>query len=82
MRISVEISMYPLEPEYGTPILKFIRRLKSYENLEVVTNTMSSQIFGPYDEVMEALTREMKIAFEEDKTVVMVMKVVNIDLNP
>lgn len=82
MKASVEISMYPLNEEYGTTILEFIHRLKQYEHLKVHSNTMSSQVFGDYDEVMSALTREMKISFEEDKTTVIVMKVVNLDLQP
>ncbi len=82
MKASVEISMYPLDAEYGTAILKFIQRLRQHEGLEVQTNTMSSQIFGDYDVVMAALTKEMKTSFEEDKAIVMVMKVVNLDLKP
>ncbi len=74
--------MYPLDTEYGTSILKFIQRLRQHEGLEVQTNTMSSQIFGDYDVVMAALTKEMKTSFEEDKAIVMVMKVVNLDLKP
>ena len=77
MKTSVEISMYPLDAEYGTPILKFINRLRQNENLKIVSNNMSTQIFGEYDEVMEAINREMKKSFEENETVAMVMKVVN-----
>jgi len=80
MKASVEISMYPLDPEYGTPILQFIKRLQQHEGLEIRTNTMSSQVFGDYDLVMQVLTQEMKAAFEGKETVVMVMKVANLDL--
>lgn len=80
MKVSVEISMYPLDAEYGTSILKFIDRLRKNASIQVTSNTMSSQVFGDYDAVMKALTKEMKTAFEEDKTVVMVMKVVNLNL--
>lgn len=82
MQVSVEISMYPLDPQYGTAILKFIERLRQYDGLEVKTNTMSSQVFGEYDLVMEVLNREMKAAFEVEEAVVMVMKIVNLDLKP
>lgn len=80
MKASVEISMYPLDLDYGTPILKFIKHLREHEGLTVQTNNMSTQIFGEYDLLMAALTQEMKHSFEEEKTVVMVMKVVNLDL--
>lgn len=81
MKISVEISMYPLDPEYGSFILHFIDRLKNHRQLQLQTNSMSTRIFGEYDEVMTALTQEMKVSFEEDKAIVTVMKVVNLDLS-
>jgi uncharacterized protein YqgV (UPF0045/DUF77 family) len=81
MKASVEISMYPLDAGYGTPILKFISRLRQHAGLTVQSNNMSTQIFGEYDLLMAILTQEMKHSFEEEKTVVMVMKVVNLDLN-
>ncbi|MEZ4949513.1 MAG: YkoF family thiamine/hydroxymethylpyrimidine-binding protein [Saprospiraceae bacterium] len=80
MRISVEISKYPLTPDYGNPILSFIERLKSYPELVVRSNTMSTQIFGEYEEVHSILQKEMKASFESPETVVMVMKFVNQDL--
>ena len=81
MKASVEISMYPLDAEYGTPILRFIERLRKHEGLTVQTNNMSTQVFGEYDQLMRALTQEMKKSFEEENAVVMVMKVVNMNLS-
>lgn len=78
MKTSVEISMYPLDAEYGTPILKFIERLRQNDGLAIQTNTMSTQVFGEYDVVMNAIQKEMKVSFEENETVVMVMKVLNL----
>lgn len=72
--------MYPLDAAYGTPILRFIERLRQNDGLKVQTNNMSTQVFGEYDTVMAALNREMKKSFEENETVVMVMKVVNLGL--
>ena len=82
MNISVELSMYPLCETYGTPILTFIDRLKSHAGITVSTNSMSTQVFGPYEVVMEVLNKEMKHAFEGENTVVMVAKFANIDLKP
>ncbi|MCB0517767.1 MAG: thiamine-binding protein [Lewinellaceae bacterium] len=82
MRASVEISMYPFQPDYGTPILHFIERLRRHKGLTLHTNTMSTQIFGDYGEIMGVLTQEMKAAFEEGETTVMVMKIANLDLRP
>lgn len=82
MIASLEISMYPLTNQYGTPILQFIERLKNYDALSVQSNTMSTQVFGPYDILLEALHKEMKLSFEEKHDVVMVMKIANLDLKP
>ena len=81
MRISVEISKYPLDSDYGTSILDFIERLNKYPDIQVITNSMSTQIFGSYDQIMEVLQKEMKTSFAKPETVIMVMKFVNEDLS-
>jgi len=58
--ISVEMSLYPLTPDYIPPILDFIARLRANKKLTIVTNTMSTQIQGEYDEVWDTLKREMR----------------------
>ena len=82
MKITVEISMYPLTKEYESPILKFIEQLHQHPNLKISTNTMSTQIFGKYEAVMCALTPEMRAAFMAEPTTIMVMKIINADLTP
>lgn len=82
MEASVEISLYPLKERYGTTILTFIERLQSYPDLEVLPNTMSTQIFGDYDRIMSVLAKEMKAVFAQKTDMVMVFKVVNINLKP
>ncbi len=79
MKVSVELSYYPLNNEYLEPIKGFIQRLNSYTNLVVNTNGMSTQVFGAYDEVMAALTTEIKKSFELPHSI-FVMKVINNDL--
>ncbi len=58
--ISVEISLYPLTPDFKPPIRDFIARLRANPKLTVVSNTMSTQIQGDYDEVWDTLKREMR----------------------
>ena len=58
--ISVEISLYPLSSEYIPEILAFITRLRANPKLTIVTNTMSTQVQGDYDEVWDTLKREMR----------------------
>jgi uncharacterized protein YqgV (UPF0045/DUF77 family) len=64
MEIGVEISLYPLQEQYAPDIKDFIRRLQSQQALRIVTNSMSTQVFGPYDTVMDALRRELRVSFE------------------
>jgi uncharacterized protein YqgV (UPF0045/DUF77 family) len=79
MKTSVEISYYPLRPEFVTPILDFIQRLKHYKEIETVTNGMSTQVFGEYKKVMSALTNEIEKSFELPHSV-FILKIVNADL--
>ena len=80
MNTSIEISYYPLNVEYIPPIKGFIERMNSYDNLRVKTSGTSTQIFGEYDELMQALTREIKKSFELPHSV-FVMKIINADLD-
>jgi uncharacterized protein YqgV (UPF0045/DUF77 family) len=80
MKTSVEISYYPLDQEFIPPIKDFIARINKYEGLVAKTNGMSTQVFGDYDIVMQALTAEIKISFQNPHSV-FVMKVINADLN-
>lgn len=79
MKISVEISFYPLRDEFLRPISDFIDQLKAYDTLFVRVNGMSSHVVGEYDDVMDALKTEMKASLEIPHSV-FVMKVLNMDL--
>lgn len=79
MKTSVELSYYPLNEGYKKPIKAFIERLNNYKTLLVTTSGMSTQVFGEYDDVMGALTAEIKASFEVPHSV-FVMKVINADL--
>ncbi len=77
MRVTVEISLYPIADVYIPPIDDVIERLNAHESLEVITNPMSTQILGNYDEVMAALNREIKATFESSPKAVFVIKILN-----
>lgn len=79
MKTSVDISFYPLRPEFVTPILDFIKRLNEHKDIEAVTNGMSTQVFGEYRAVMSSLTTEIEKSFELPHSV-FVLKIVNADL--
>jgi uncharacterized protein YqgV (UPF0045/DUF77 family) len=75
MDIGIEISLYPLTAEFIPPIEDFIARLNRDQRFKVHTNSMSTQIFGPYEILFETLTREMRVTFERAGKAVFVMKV-------
>lgn len=80
MNTSVEISYYPLNVEFIPPIKEFIDRLNDHEGLRVQTSGMSTQVFGDYDVVMGAITKEIRRSFEIPHSV-FVLKVINADLD-
>jgi hypothetical protein len=50
--------------------------LNADPRLKVVTNSLSTQVFGPYEAVFGALTRELRVTFENNDKAVFVMKVI------
>ena len=75
MHVAVEMSLYPLTGEFIPPILDFIERLKAHPGLQVVTNSMSTQVSGDYDRVFDALKAEMRASLSGTHRAVFVMKV-------
>ena len=82
MKLSVELSFYPLKDNYKESILAFIDLLKQEPNIEVISNRISTQIFGEYDEVMAVLSRMMRDSFERYGAAVFVAKFINNDRRP
>ncbi len=80
MKISVEISFYPLKEEFKPEIIDFLKRINTYNELTTQTNGMSTQVFGEYRYVMNALTSEIEKSFALPHSV-FVMKVINADLH-
>ena len=76
MDIGVEVSLYPLDARFIPPIQDFIDRLNRHADLRIVTNSLSTQIFGPYERVWAALQAEVRPTFERDSKAVFVMKVI------
>ena len=75
MDIGVEISLYPLHQEFIPPIQNFIDRLNADQRLRIVTNSMSTQVFGDYEAVMPTLLRQLRTTLEHNDKAVFVMKV-------
>ena len=79
MSVSVDISLYPLKENFIAPIDDFIASLQKYENIEVKTNSISTQLFGEYDVIMDILKKEISKTFDFEKNVVLNVKIVNGD---
>lgn len=80
MRITVEMSLYPLAPEFVGHITDFIVELRREPGLEIVTNQMSTQVRGEFDAVFGAVGRCTRAAMERVHPVVLVAKFLNADL--
>ncbi|MCG9696439.1 YkoF family thiamine/hydroxymethylpyrimidine-binding protein [Shewanella sp. Isolate11] len=81
MKLTAEISMYPLKDSYIDPIEWFINRVDSYPNIERKTNAMATQVCGEYADVMAMLATEMQAAHEKWGKAVFVAKFIGGELN-
>lgn len=79
MKISIDISYYPLKEEFKIHIKSFIKRLEEYSELSIKRNTISTQVFGEFDAVMQIITKEIKKSFELPHSI-FVLKIINSDL--
>ncbi|MCK6372343.1 MAG: hypothetical protein L6Q83_13665 [Gammaproteobacteria bacterium] len=80
MRITAEISLYPLADDFTAAIREFILRLRAEPGLEVVTNQLSTQLRGEFSAVTGAIERCMRASMEQSASMVFVVKYVNADL--
>jgi uncharacterized protein YqgV (UPF0045/DUF77 family) len=67
MKVSVDISMYPLHKDFEQPIIEFIKKLRA-SKFDVEENGLSTQIFGEYVEVMSFVNTNMHEALTEDRS--------------
>jgi uncharacterized protein YqgV (UPF0045/DUF77 family) len=78
MKISVELTLSPLQDNYEPAIINFIKKLRA-SGLTVKENALSTQVYGDYEEVMQLLNTEIKEAFEEIDKGLIYMKIVKSD---
>lgn len=78
MKISIELTLSPLQNDYEAHIIKFIKRLRESE-FTILENPLSTQIYGEYDKVMPFLTEAIKASFEGVDIGVLHMKLVKTD---
>ena len=78
MKISVELTLMPLQDNFEAPISKFIKKLRD-SKFTVLENPMSTQIYGDYDELMPYLTKEIKASLHQQENAVLNFKIVTSD---
>ncbi len=64
MDVGVEISLYPLAERAAPLIHAFIEQLSSRPGLKVVPGSLSTQVYGEYDQVFAAVREAMRAALE------------------
>ncbi len=80
MRITAEVSLYPLRDDYIPKILSFVRTLREMPGIEVLTNQMSTQLRGELTDVMPAIAVAVERSFADGAPEALTIKIVNADL--
>ena len=80
MRITAELSLYPLTEAFIPKVQLFIRTLRDSPVLEVRTNQMSTQLRGDLDDVMAAIAAAVERSFAAGGPEALVVKILNADL--
>ena len=80
MRITADISLYPLAENFTPAIIDFIERLRAEPGLEVLTNQLSTQARGEFAALTGAIDRCMRRTMEQGGPLVFVVKYLNADL--
>ena len=77
MQVSIDVSLYPLNDKFIPPINDFISELQKNDNIEVRSNSMSTQLFGDFDDLMSILKIEIEKTFKKEINSNLNLKIVN-----
>ncbi|MCL4776391.1 MAG: hypothetical protein KJ054_02710 [Gammaproteobacteria bacterium] len=80
MRITAEISLYPLNEQFVSDITDFILVLRRQPGIEIISNQMSTQLRGDFAAVTGALNRCMEASMAGPGAMAFVVKYLNADL--
>jgi uncharacterized protein YqgV (UPF0045/DUF77 family) len=80
MRVTVEMSLYPLAGQPLEKILAFIAAVRADRRIEVVVNQLSTQVRGELRDVMDVLTTAIERSFGAGGSQALVLKILNADL--
>lgn len=74
MKLSIEITMYPLEDKYLPIIENFIEHLKSYNDIKLEVFPTSTVIVGDFDTVIDILSSSIKWSVNNKDKAVFITK--------
>ena len=80
MKLTVEMSLYPLQNDYLSVIQSFIEAARQHGDLEIVTNAMSTQVCGDWDRVFALVQRELQASYQQYGRQVLVCKFITGEL--
>ena len=80
MRVTVEMSLYPLADDALDEILDFIDVVRGDARLDVVVNQMSTQLRGELRVVLDVLRAAIERSFGAGGSQALVVKFLNADL--
>lgn len=81
MKITLDISMYPLQKDYEDQILEFISKLEGNSDFSIRINALSTQIQGDQKRVMDAVNKAIAEVYEKGIRATFVMKVLPGDID-
>ncbi len=70
--------MYPLHKDFEKPIIEFIQALRE-SSFHIEENGLSTQIFGPFEEVMTFVNSNIHRSLLNEKNCVFILKIVTDD---
>jgi uncharacterized protein YqgV (UPF0045/DUF77 family) len=76
VKLTAELSLYPLQDNYIDVIDAFIDAAHEYDEITIVTNAMSTQVCGDYDRVMALVGQGLKTSYEKFGAQVLVCKLI------
>ena len=74
MKLTAELSLYPLQDDYIPVIKSFIARCQNEDGITVVGNAMSTQLCGDYDRVFNLVAEALRSSTERYGKQVLVCK--------
>ncbi|RPF90174.1 MAG: histidine kinase [Rhizobiales bacterium TMED168] len=74
MKLSIEITMYPLEDKYLPIIENFIEHLKNYKDINLEVFPTSTVIVGDFDTVIDILSSSIKWSVNNKDKAVFITK--------